>query len=126
MPEEYTPDATAADLAGSRWRMARIWGPPLAMLLLAGSAGPLKGPLWSIGLLWIGGACTANSFRCRRVHCTIMGPLFLLLGLMAVGNTLGVLAVPWFWISRVAVAGVAVAYAPEFFGYKYFGQVRTT
>ena len=57
-------------IVGSSWNRGRVW-------------------LWMPAFLVMGVGCLANAVRCRRIHCYITGPLFLLaadyVGLSALG-----------------------------------------
>lgn len=111
-----------ADLSGRRWLSIALWRVP-QLLLIFGLFWPEGiGPLWSLGFAWIGGSCTANAVRCGRVHCSIMGPLLIVLGLASLANTVGMISVSWTIIGAAALAIVAMAFVPEFLGRKYFGS----
>lgn len=118
----HRAQATRGDLVADRRTWWLLWGAPIGLLLLGWSVPSFQGPFWSVGLLWIGAACTANALRCRRVHCTIMGPAYLALGLVALANALGVLSLPWQWIGTGALVALLVAYMPEWLGKKYFAE----
>lgn len=113
-----TAQADPKDLAGTRASLRKIWGIPIGLLIGGGVWTAAQPILWPIGFLWIGGACAANALRCRRVHCTIMGPSFLVFGVLALADAVGVLAAPW--LGYASIATTVVAFAPEFAGFKYF------
>ena len=111
----------ATDLSARRWMNFVLWRVP-QLLILVGVAWPDGiGPLWTIGFMWIGAACSANALRCGRVHCSLMGPLFIGLGLISMARTLGLVSFGWGYIGAAALASVLAAYFPEFLGKKYFG-----
>jgi hypothetical protein len=45
--------------------------------------------VWTAMLLWMGGACLANARRCRRTHCKVTGPFFLLMAAAVVAYSSG-------------------------------------
>jgi hypothetical protein len=114
-----TFDVRPSDLSSKKLVSFLLWRVPL-LLLLAGSAWePFRGALWSGGFGWIGLSCTANAFKCGRVHCALMGPLFLALSLTTIAETLGVIAAGWTTLGLAGVASVLVSYVPEWFGRRY-------
>jgi hypothetical protein len=42
-------------------------------------------------LLWMGGACLANAWRCARTHCRFTGPFFLMMAVLVATYTIGLL-----------------------------------
>lgn len=109
------------DLSRRPWIVFMLWRIPL-ILILVGMVWPAAtGHLWATGFFWIGAACSANALRCGRVHCTIMGPVFIALGLAAVAKQLGLVSLSWNLIGPAALGFVLIAFVPEFFGKKYFG-----
>ena len=101
---DNTPDTTPSDLAGTRASLSRIWGIPIGMAFIGGFWHAGAPVLWPISFLWIGAACSANALRCRRVHCTIMGPTFLVLGLLSALTAVGALALSWSLLGGVGGA----------------------
>ncbi len=77
--------------------------------------------LLTVGYLWIGAACSANWLRCRRTHCVVMGPAFLILGLMRLGNLMSLWSVGGTYIRNAAFIAIILGFLPEFFGKKYLG-----
>jgi hypothetical protein len=80
--------------------------------------------LWSIGLAAAGVLCVTNAARCRRLHCHITGPLFLVGSVLTVLNGLGVIAISWGLLGVGIVAGVLLAYAPELIYGKYVRRIQ--
>ena len=113
-------DSRSNDLASTLRGFLVLWGIPIVLLGIAFTLPNLQGVLRSVGYLWIGGACLANWIRCRRAHCVIMGPLFLILGLLSVSNAVGVSSIHWRYIGWAAGLSVLVSFLPECFGKKYF------
>ena len=113
-------DSNPQDLVGPNTTAILLWGLPI-LLLASGFLWPGgQDVLWIVGFLWIGGACLTNAIRCRRAHCILLGPLFMILGLISLMNTIGVLSIPWSYIGRAAGAGALFSFLPEFFGKMYF------
>ncbi len=112
----------ARDLSRDKVVSFILWRIP--WLLVAGgflwSGG--RGIHWSLALEWFGAACTANALRCGRVHCAVMGPLFLLIGSIAFAKTLGWLSLDWTLIWSAAGITTILGFVPEFLGKKYFGK----
>ena len=76
-------DARENDMAGSVWRLLKIWGPAYALFLLSGNFGWWSLTIgWTAALLWMGAMCVLNARRCRRVHCSITGPFFLIMAVV--------------------------------------------
>src|SRR5437773_2426299 len=74
--------ATACDLLQDR-RVSWLWpaafiGVGAGWLVVRDPSGAL---LAAAGFALAGGLCVANALRCRRMHCAITGPLYLLAGL---------------------------------------------
>lgn len=116
--------SNAQDLLGRKGTAFLLWGLPI-LLLAGGFLWPEgRGIPWSVAFLWIGGSCLANAIRCRRAHCLVMGPLFLLLGLASVLKTAGLLSIPWAYVGRTAGIVLVLAFLPECLGKKYFGKGR--
>lgn len=78
-----------------------LWRVPLVLVALGIFLPAAQSWLWTTAFLWIGAACTANAFRCGRIHCAIMGPLLLVLGLVSLARTLGVIDLGWNTIGAV-------------------------
>lgn len=80
-----------ADWAGDVRTLALLWGLPAVVMLVAGFLEPLpRTVIWTVMLLWMGGACLANARRCSRTHCRFTGPFFILMavGVVAYGSGL--------------------------------------
>ncbi len=74
-----------------------------------------------MALGWIGAACSGNALRCGRVHCSVMGPAFLILAAVGLARAFGWLTLHWNLIGIAAVGVTLLAFLPEFFGKKYPG-----
>ncbi|MAH16152.1 MAG: hypothetical protein CMN65_10605 [Sphingomonadaceae bacterium] len=71
------------DLAASRLHLILIWGVPFALLIGLNFTEEFLQPHERVGIaavlfLWMGAACSINAVRCRRLHCIIAGPAFLI------------------------------------------------
>lgn len=73
--------------------------------------------VWTVGLTIMGAACVVNAMRCRRVHCHLTGPFFLLMA--AVSLVYGAGLVPlgrrgWSYIGlAILVGAIAFCCLPE-------------
>lgn len=72
----------------------------------------------------MGGACLINARRCRRFHCYLTGPYFLVLALTSFLYGIGVIplgARGWSMLSvALAIGGPFLVYVPQWL----FGQYR--
>jgi hypothetical protein len=118
--ESGASQSRAKDLSYDRVVNFILWRVPWVFVAVGAVWSTPRGVLWSLALIWIGGACSANAVRCGRVHCTVMGPAFLILGLMAIAVTQGWLPLHWNYIWFAAGTVTLLAFLPEFFGKKYF------
>ena len=103
-----------------------IWCLPIAFLALsAWMGGRFQIIAWPTLLTWMGVACLLNARRCRRLHCYLTGPYFLLLALSSLLYGLGVLplgARGWSMLSAaLAVGGLFLFYVPEWLLGRYLG-----
>jgi hypothetical protein len=89
----------------------------LGWLLVPGAAGAV---LAAAGFAVAGALCVGNALRCRRVHCTITGPLYLAAAGLFLARA-GGWDFPGAWIVAGASAGTLIAYVPERLGKLYFG-----
>jgi hypothetical protein len=112
-----------ADWAGG-WRGCLIWGVPAGILL----ATPLSAQrylvvIWPVLLTFMGVACLLNAHRCRRVHCYLTGPFFLLLGALALLYGIGVVGLGahgWSTLSATfVIGGVTLTCVPEWLVGRY-------
>lgn len=98
-------------------RFLLIWCLPMLILLTSALAGgPYLGILWPALLTWMGAACLINAQRCRRLHCFLTGPYFLLLALVALLHGLRVISLGSRWLIlavALAVGGPFLVYVPE-------------
>jgi len=115
-------DTARSDLVRNR-RVSWLW--PAAFLVVGmgwlvvpGTAGAL---LAAAGFAGAGGLCVVNTIHCRRVHCAVTGPLYLVAALLFVAKASG-WSVPGGWIVGGAGVGTALAFAPEWLGTLYFAR----
>ena len=114
------------DLARSYGSLLQLWGPPIALIILApiGTGQGWWSPfteviLWSIATAWIGISCYINGRRCGRVHCKILGILFPILGAVGVLAVLGAINLDFNILNITFWAILIGSFIPEFFGKKY-------
>jgi hypothetical protein len=115
------------DLLFDRWFVLGVYWLPAVVIVASGFLGmdPRgRGALWSVALGTMGIGCLANAFRCRRVHCYLTGPFFLVMAMVALIYGLGVLPFGergWNLLGAVALGGALVLYyVPE----RLFGRYR--
>jgi hypothetical protein len=116
---------TPADWARGT-RLLLIWCVPGAILLLSALIdGPYRVILWPTLLTWMGVACLLNARRCRRLHCYLTAPYFLLLAVISLMHGTGLLPVGergWLMLSiALLLGGPFLVYVPE----RVFGRYRT-
>lgn len=84
MPTNST-SSNKADLAGTTGKVFVVWGIPIVAMILSANTGggPTNVIVFPIALVWMGGACLLNAFRCGRLHCFVTGPYFLLMAVLS-------------------------------------------
>ncbi len=114
------------DLARGCLSFLRLWGPPIALIILAPIGTGLEWwsfrteiILWSIAVAWIGVSCYINGRRCGRVHCKIIGILFPLLGLIATLTVFNVINIEMNILNTAMWVILIGSFVPEFLGKKY-------
>ncbi len=105
-------------------RLLLIWCLPLAGLLISNQVGGLIQIIaWPTLLTWMGIACVLNARGCRRLHCYLTGPFFLLLALISLLYGLGTVPLGsrgWSTLSLVLlVGGLFLFYVPEWLFGRY-------
>lgn len=101
--------------------MSWVWPAAYAVvvtgwLVIPGAAGSLAA---AAGFAVAGALCAGNALRCRRLHCAITGPLYLVAALLFVAKAGGG-SIPGGWIIAGALAGTGLAFVPERMGKRYF------
>lgn len=103
---------TSKDWAGDKRTFVMLWGLPSGAMLAAGFLGPMpRTIIWTVVLLWMGGACVANARRCHRTHCRFTGPFLILMAALVVGYAVGLLPLgPYGWglLEGITFAGSAI------------------
>jgi hypothetical protein len=96
---------TAKDWASSKRTFVMLWGLPSGAILAARFLEPMpRTIIWTVMLLWRGGACVANARRCHRTHCRFTGPYLILMAALVIGYAAGLLPLgPYGW-ALLAVA----------------------
>ena len=118
---------SARDLAASRLHLVLIWGVPFALLIGLNFTEELLQPHERVGIaavlfLWMGAACSLNAMRCRRLHCLIAEPAFIigaaLLAMVAFGladfGKHGPSVIIWVTFGLVAVSFLAERIAGKY------------
>lgn len=110
-------------------RFLLIWCLPIAALVISHQIGGLFRVIaWPMLLTWMGIACLLNARRCRRLHCYLTGPFFLLLAVLSLLYGVGALplgAHGWSTLSLVLlVGGLFLFYVPEWLFGRYFPERR--
>lgn len=113
------------DWASNSQTFALLWGVPVALMVAAGSAGPLvRATTWTLMLLWMGAVCLANARHCGRIHCRFTGPFFILMAGVTVAYALGALDLGshgWSIISGfILVGAIGIWWGSE----RVWGQYR--
>ena len=103
------------------------WGIPIAILLISATITTrYLVILWPVLLTFMGVACLLNARRCKRIHCYVTGPFFLLLAGIALLYGIGILplgAHGWSTLSLALVVGsVALCCGSEW----VFGRYRSS
>jgi hypothetical protein len=106
-------------------RIAWLWPAAFLTVLVGGLvvSGSFGDLLTAAGFAVAGSLCIGNAVRCRRVHCAVTGPLYLVAAGLFLGRAGGV-AMPAAAIGAGAIVGTALAFVPELLGKRYFGAVR--
>jgi mercuric ion transport protein len=113
-------DAVSSDWLRER-RVSWLWPAAFVLagvgwLVVPGAAGAL---LAAAGFAVAGGLCVANAIHCRRVHCAVTGPVYLVAALWFLARA-GGWNTPGGWIVAGAGVGTALAFVPESLGKLYF------
>jgi hypothetical protein len=86
-------EATAKDWAGDARAFLIVWGLPIGAIIAAFVVSPVpRAVIWTVALLWMGGACLANARRCGRTHCLFTGPFLIAMAATVVAYATGMLA----------------------------------
>lgn len=112
-------------LRNRRIAAAVFWLPILA--LIAGAFPDVsqrwRTTIWVVALTTMGAGCVANAVRCKRVHCYLTGPFFLVMAIVAL--LYGLAGVPfgangWNILGLLVLVGAAALwFVPEAFLGRY-------
>jgi uncharacterized membrane protein HdeD (DUF308 family) len=112
-------------LASPPLALALFWIPAIA-IVVTGSSNFRDGwrtLVWTAALITMGTACITNAYRCRRVHCYITGPFFILMAVVTLLYGLGVTPLGrngWNLIGLTILFGaICLCCLPELFFGKY-------
>ena len=107
-------------------RVSWLW--PAAFLAVGvrwlAVAEPTGSLVAAAGFAVAGGLCVGNALRCRRAHCIVTGPLYILAALLFVSRVVGV-AAPAGLIVGTSIVGTVLAYVPEWLGRRYLSRRGT-
>ncbi len=117
---------SARDLLSTPWLVVVLFCLPAVAMIVAArpefSAGWRTG-VWTAALVVMGLACIANALRCRRVHCYLTGPFFLVMALVTLLYGAGAVSLGrngWNLIGLMVLAGaIALCCLPEMLFGKY-------
>lgn len=117
---------TAADLASSIKGFLVAWGVPILLFGVTANASDellvpwISGILFSVAMTWGGISCLVNAKRCGRVHCTVTGPVFLVLAVVSWATVAGVSHIRYSTLGNMALLVLGASLVPELFGKRYF------
>jgi copper chaperone CopZ len=104
--------ASCGDLVRGRFAWL-LWGLPGVAFVAGAVLGDARTSLWIPALVIAGSACLFNAARCRRLHCFLTGPLFLLGAFATALDAAGHEVVAWPWIFGAMVVGTVAAFGVE-------------
>ncbi len=97
------------DWTQRRRTRAIAWHIPEIALIVAIFLDPIARTIvWTVSLLWMGGACALNARRCGRRHCFLTGPFFIFMGVAVALHGSGILSLGphgWYWLGAVILVG---------------------
>jgi hypothetical protein len=105
-------DCTTRDLVRRRAALV-LWVLPTVLVVIGACWPDGRAALWIPSLVVMGAACVVNAARCRRLHCHLTGPLFLLGALATALDALGVVAIDARWVLAALVVGTVAAFGLE-------------
>lgn len=113
------------DLLSKPWpAFLLFWLPAIAIVVTANSAfsDNLRTAVWTGALITMGTGCVVNAARCRRTHCYLTGPFFVLMAIVTLLYGLGILPMVGSWKGiglTILVGGIVFCCLPEMFFGKY-------
>jgi len=88
------------------------WGLPVIAMIGGGFLDPLiRAAIWTVALIWMGGACSVNARHCNRTHCKFTGPFFFVMAVPVVVLGSGWLSFgpnDWWWLGMFTLLGSAI------------------
>lgn len=127
MESEHSLKLAGMTCAGSRdiltkpWLVLAFFGLPAIAMVVVGER--WRTIVWAGALVTMGTVCSANAVRCRRLHCYMTGPFFLLMALVTLLHGFGVIPLGrngWNLISLVTLVGaIVLCCLPEMIWGKY-------
>src|SRR5271169_1029664 len=112
-------------LSNPRLAFALFWIPALAIAVTGkfNFGDGWRTVIWITALSTMGTACVANAHRCRRIHCYVTGPFFMLMAVITLLYGLGVVPLGrngWNLIGLTILFGaISLCCLPELFFGKY-------
>lgn len=112
-------------LSSPRRALLLFWLPAIAIAVAGNSvfSSRERTIVWTVALTIMGVACLANALRCRRVHCYLTGPFFLLMAALTGLYGAGVLPLGrrgWSDLGlAILVGAIALCCLPEMLWGKY-------
>ena len=101
-----------------------LWCGPTLALIVSAPLGDQRWWIWSPALAIMGGACIVNAARCRRLHCYLTGPVFLVGSLFSMLRGLHQTSVSWNWIGGFVLFAWLTGYVVELFVGPYAERKR--
>lgn len=111
------PSKKQTDLARRPLSYLLAWGLPILVLVLANLPvfrGPAAVVMIIAALAWMGTACLINAFRCKRRHCFVSGPIFLLGGLFSGLVGFGIIDFGGYGLMMVVWGSLILGYSTKF------------
>lgn len=106
------------DLVAGRWAFL-LWCMP-TLVIIGGAFLPHgRAALWIPSFTLMGVACLVNARGCRRRHCRITGPLFLVAAFATTLDAVALVSISWKTILAGAGVGTIFAYSLEWLRGKY-------
>jgi hypothetical protein len=92
-----------------------LWGLPAIAIVVGSFLGRLGHlAFWVPAFTIAGVACVVNARRCRRIHCHVTGPMFLLAAAATALVTAGLLHVQFGTVLSLTVVVLVASFVPEF------------
>jgi hypothetical protein len=109
------------DILANPWLVLAFFGLPIIAMVVVGEH--WRTIVWATALVTMGIACIANAIRCRRTHCYITGPFFLVMAVVTLLHGFGVVPLGrngWNLISLATLVGaILLCCLPEMIWGRY-------